>query len=799
MSMWKALIRGSGESSPPPEGAPGAPSNLSLKAAGDVNVTVAWDRADDTDTSIVLERAPDSAGSPGTYLTVTLEQHGNVYADSSLNPATTYWYRVKAVNAAGSSSYSSAVSVTTEAFQGDTTPTIASVTPTVNSAWQITLAWTVPSWPNPFPSDPVYTYWNNGRYSIERTSDGGMTYVPINARTSAADDTAETFIDTPLEPNTVYNYRIRKISAYDYGPYTYSGTATTSTLGAFPALPTGLTALVNSATSTTLSWTDTNSGGATYRIDKATIPGGGTPATASFSEVTETAAGATSYALVTVANTPLYIRIRPKQSGNTSAYTAILTVRPASTGTGGTTYDIGPGQAVTTLGGLNWSLLGPGDLVNIHYATYAEKIALTRRGTAASGIRILGIADGMGNLPILTGQSATTNSQFVTSVFFEDISLIQVGKLAADPTGHQAGYVTIENLDLRFAHQENSPATYTAAGGTTRSYTDGAAGVYIARGDHITVKSCLVHDNSNGLFAAASEDSTREVSDITIEANYIYGNGTSGGFSQHNSYLEGQRVTYQYNRYGPLRATSQGGCIKDRSTDAVIRYNYIDGGTVRLDLVEAQNSFGVAYLQAGYRYAHVYGNVITVDANAVSTWPFNHGGDSLSDDYEYRRAVCYYAYNTYVIRVNNAASFRVYAFRLKQDNGAKAGIFDVRNSVFVVDADTGTDPEFYLLDTHGRVHFTGPSWVTPYADDVYAGGGTGIVTGVAHLLDATGNAPHFNDITSGDYRPGNNSPFINQTPAALPGSFPTAVNRQYVMHQSSTSRATGVNLGYSEI
>lgn len=755
-------------------------------AAGDTDVSVAWDRADDTDTAIVLERAPDAAGLPGTYKPITLEQHGNVYPDSSLNPATTYWYRVKASNASGSSSYSSAASVTTEAFAGSSTPTIVSVTATADSAWQITLTWT-----NPADQAGGATI-----YLIERSTDGAF-YTPVKVQACGSVAASETYVDTPLSPNTTYYYRIRKVNNTTYGPYTYSNSATTSTLGSFPALPIGLTALVNSATSTTLSWTDTNSGGATYKIDKATIPGGGTPATATFSEVTETAAGATSYALVTVANTPLYIRVRPKQGGNTSAYTAVLTVRPASTGTGGSTYEIGPGKTYTTLGGLDWSTLGPGDLVKIYYATYAEKIAITRRGTAASPIRILGIADGSGNLPIITGLSATTNSQFVIGTTFEDLSLIHVGKLSADAAGHQAGYVTIEGLDLEFTSQENSPATYTRAAGGGGTYQSGASAVYFGRGDHITVLNCDLHDNSNGMFGASNEDTTRELQDITVEGNYFHGNGTTGSFLEHHAYLECQRVTYQYNRFGPQRAGALGTAIKDRSAGTTIRYNYIDGGAARIDLPEAQNSFAVTFVDPAYRTTYIYGNVITTGSD-VSAFPLHYGGDSAAFDYEYRKGICYVASNTYVVRYNQSDSFRVVLFRLKQDGGSKAGIFDVRNTVVVVDADSGTDPESYLVEKNGRVHFTGPSWISPYTGAVRTAGGTGIVTGTTHLLNAAGNAHALTSITTGDYRPSGSSPFINQTPAALPGSFPTAVNRQYVMHQTSAARSTTNDLGYFE-
>jgi hypothetical protein len=769
----------------PPVGAPGTPTNLSLMQAGDTDVSVAWDRADDTDTSMVIERALDSGGSPGTYVAQTLEQHANVFADWSCDPATTYWYRVKATNSAGSSSYSSAASVTTSAFGGSATPTITSVTANADSPFQITLSWT----------NPADQAGGSKIYLIERSTDGAF-YVPVKVKSCGAVAAAETYVDTPLTPSTSYAYRMRKVNNTTYGPYTYSNTETTAAIGTHPNVPTSLSAVTTSATSTTLSWTDTNSGTATYLVEKATIPGAGVPSAATFSQVTETAAGATSYALVTVANTPLYVRVRASNVANQSAYSTIIVVRPASTGTGGTIYEIGPGKPYTAIGDLDHAALGPGDTVKIYYATYAEKWSITRRGTAANPIHYLGIPDGSGNLPIVTGQSATTDNQFVIGTILEDASLIHVGKLSADPTGHNAGHFILEGLDIRFGHHENSPNTYTRAAGGSGTYGGGSSGIYCARGDNFTIKGCDIHDNSNGIFGAADGTTTRVLHDVTIEGNYFYGNGTVGGFLEHHSYLEGQRTTYQYNHFGPQRSGAFGSALKDRSSALVVRYNFIEGGIARMDLVEAQNSLVDTFVDPAYRKTHFYGNVISSDSASQSSFPFHYGGDSGAH-WEYSHGICYFAYNTFVLRFNQSEQFRLILFRMKQDAGTVAGVFDVRNNVVVVKPDSGATPESYPIDKNGRVWF-GKNWVSPYTAAVRVAAGTGIVTGTANLLSAVGNNPLLASITTGDYRPTGSSPFINQTATALPGSFPTGVIRQYVMHQDSEARATTNDLGYYE-
>jgi hypothetical protein len=775
------------------QSAPAAPSGLTVTATSDGDAIAQWDRGDDSDTGIVLERAPDAAGAPGTFSPLpTLGSHENMYVDSSLDAATTYWYRVKATNASGSSSYSSSVSATTSAFSGDATMNIASITGTVDSAWQVTLSWTNPS--DGSSSSP--------RFLVERSSNGGTTYDIILAQPSGTVGSTFTYVDTPLVPSTAYKYRVRKTNALTHSAFTYSGTLTTSAIGALPSLPAGLTASTTSATATSLTWTDTNAGAATYVVETAPMPGSGVFSAATWTQVAETSAGATSYALTTTANTPLFVRLKSKIGVNTSAYAKPIIVRPASTGTGGTVYQIGAGKTYATIGALDWSSLGPGDRVEIYPGTYHEKFAITRRGTAASPIQIVGIADASGNKPVIDGLSATTSSQFVISTTFEDLALIHVGKLSSDPIGHQAGYLTISGLVIQNGYGGNSPNTYTAASGASRTYdATGVAGIYIGRGDHVTIDNCTITGNNNGVFGAFNYDSNgyaRAMSDITLSHNDIFGNGTLNGFSQHNTYLEGERVTYEYNHYGALRATASGAGIKDRGVGTIIRYNWLESGTARIDNVETQNAIPLFLTDKTYLKTYVYGNVIVSTPTDSIPYQVNYGGDSLSDDYSYRKGIMYFAYNTYVVRFNQSTAFRAILFRTKQDNGAHTMAFDVRNNAMVVKQDSGVQPELYLTEQYGRV-WLGKNWITPGYFVAHTAGGTAGVTGTANLVNSTGNDPGFVDILNANYHPTATSQLLTNATTALPGGFPSAIDHEYVVTSSGQARAFASDLGFWQI
>jgi len=92
---------------------PSAPSSLSVTVVSDIALTVTWtDNASD-ETGFKLECALSGSG-PWTQI-ATLVANVTTYPDSGLSPNTTYYYRVRAYNGDGDSSYSNTDSDTTEA------------------------------------------------------------------------------------------------------------------------------------------------------------------------------------------------------------------------------------------------------------------------------------------------------------------------------------------------------------------------------------------------------------------------------------------------------------------------------------------------------------------------------------------------------------------------------------------------------------------------------------------------------------------------------------------------------------
>lgn len=96
---------------PPPPTPPAAPSSLVASAASSSSINLSWADNSNNESGFRLER---KTGSTGVFaLIATLPANQTSYADTGLQASTTYFYRIKAYNAAGESGYSNQASATT--------------------------------------------------------------------------------------------------------------------------------------------------------------------------------------------------------------------------------------------------------------------------------------------------------------------------------------------------------------------------------------------------------------------------------------------------------------------------------------------------------------------------------------------------------------------------------------------------------------------------------------------------------------------------------------------------------------
>ncbi len=443
-------------------------------------------------------------------------------------------------------------------------------------------------------------------------------------------------------------------------------------------------------------------------------------------------------------------------------FVGTLLVRP----TQAEVYSVGPGMPFAAIADVPWETLQPGDTVLIHWraAPYKEKWVICRQGAPDYPITVRGVPGPGGDLPIIDGDGAVTRRAL--NYWNEVRGLVKIGG-ANVPPDTMPRHIVLESLDLRSARP---PYQFIGANGTTQSYADNAAAVYIEKGEHITVRNCRIHDSGNGLFISSSDSAASR--DILIEGNYIFDNGIEGSIYHHNSYTAAAGITYQFNRYGPLRAGCAGNNLKDRSAALVIRYNWIEGGNRQLDLVDAEDSVLIRG-DPRYRETFVYENILIEPEGAGNRQVVHYGGDSGSIS-DYRKGSLYFYNNTII----STRTDRTTLLRLSTNEES----CDFRNNIAYASAGGTT---VSLLDASGVLHLS-HNWFAPgrvisfgsFSGSVHDDG-TSIVT----------DSPGFLAGQDQDYRLKGDSDCVDTGTGLHPATVPAHdVIREYVQPQSSRDR-----------
>jgi N-acetylneuraminic acid mutarotase len=185
--------------------APDAPSGLSATTASSTQIDLSWTDNSANENTFRIERSPN--GSDSWAEITAVGSNVTTYSDTGLSASTTYYYRVRARNAAGNSSYTATANDTTDAAP-PTAPSGLSATAT--SSTQIDLAWTDNSG-------------DETSFRIERSPNGTDSWVEIDS--TAANATS--YENTGLTASTTYYYRVRARNAAGDSSYTSVANDTT--------------------------------------------------------------------------------------------------------------------------------------------------------------------------------------------------------------------------------------------------------------------------------------------------------------------------------------------------------------------------------------------------------------------------------------------------------------------------------------------------------------------------------------------------------------------------------------------
>jgi fibronectin type 3 domain-containing protein len=170
---------------PPDDTPPPAPSGLAATPASASRIDLSWTAAVDPESGVASYNVYRDGTQVGSTTTTS-------FSDTGLDPASTYSYRVSAVNGDGlEGPRSGEVSATTmEEADATPPPTPSGVTASAVSTSQINLSWTA-------VEDP-----ESGVTGYNVYRDGGFVAATANT----------TFADTGLEPGTTYAYRVSAVN-----------------------------------------------------------------------------------------------------------------------------------------------------------------------------------------------------------------------------------------------------------------------------------------------------------------------------------------------------------------------------------------------------------------------------------------------------------------------------------------------------------------------------------------------------------------------------------------------------------
>ena len=407
------------------------------------------------------------------------------------------------------------------------------------------------------------------------------------------------------------------------------------------------------------------------------------------------------------------------------------------------TFNVGPEHSLATPSEVPWESLNAGDTVRIHWREdpYLDKWVICRQGTALNPITVVGMPGKNGERPVIEGNGATT--RLALNYWNEQRGVIKIGG-ASVPSDTMPRYIIIDGLEIRGGRP---PFDFSSDSGSTQTYSNNSAALYIEKGEYITIRNCALHNCGNGLFVGASS------SDILIEGNHFYGNGNVGRIYEHNSYTATAGIIYQFNRFGPLRAGAGGNNLKDRSAGTIIRYNWIEGGNRQLDLVDAEDSVAL-HQDPSYHSTFVYGNVLIEPDNSGNRQIIHYGGDS-GNEAIYRKGTLYLHHNTII----STRAGRSTLLRLSTNDETA----DCRNNIIYVTA-SGNQLEF--LSDEGTLNLSN-NWLKSGTVNSFDPGYSGTITGATSNI--FGTDPGFLDQNSQNFKLSNNSATIDQAAPLHPG------------------------------
>lgn len=270
---------------------PSTPTGLTASAPTSDRIDLSWSDASGNEDGFEIERSQDGI----SFIKITdVPANTTTYPNSGLSAKTQYWYRVRAKNNGGTSSFSNVANAITK-DNVPNAPQNLSAHPVSNT--RIDLSWQDNSG-------------NETSFELERSTDGSNF-----SKIAEIGANATTFQNTGLTTLTKYWYRIKAKNEIGYSAY--SNVVEVSTLDVPPNAPTSLTAKTISSSQIDLAWVDNSGNESGFDIERSTDG-------AIFTKVGETGSNATTFQSTGLSPaTKYWYRIQSKNSQGSSDYTNV--------------------------------------------------------------------------------------------------------------------------------------------------------------------------------------------------------------------------------------------------------------------------------------------------------------------------------------------------------------------------------------------------------------------------------------------------------------------------------------------
>ena len=269
---------------------PKAPTNLAATSGSSSQINLNWSETSTNEDGFRIERSTDNINFAEIAI---VGPNVNTYPNTGLQSSTLYYFRVRAFNSFGNSTYSNTANATT---LGTPPADPSSLTAQAASPTQINLVWSDQSG-------------NESGFRIERSTDGAnFTEIAVTAAN------ATSYQSTGLTASTLYYYRVRAYNATGTSGYTNIASATTLAPPAVPAAPTNLTLSASSSTAINLTWRDNSSNETEFWIERSDNG-------SSFSQVAIVPSNSATYLSTGLQpNRRYYYRVRAHNSAGNSGY-----------------------------------------------------------------------------------------------------------------------------------------------------------------------------------------------------------------------------------------------------------------------------------------------------------------------------------------------------------------------------------------------------------------------------------------------------------------------------------------------